>query len=188
MIIGITGGIGSGKSYVCRILRQQGFPVYFCDDHARALMTEDEALKSSIIQLVGEDAYFPDGTINKAVIASFLYENEDNQAKLNALVHPKVKIDFKNWAAIQVSEYIFMESAILFETGFNEMVDKTILVYSREEIRVSRVIQRDKITRIEAFRRMRMQMPESEKMKLADYVIINNGKDNINKQLENIQI
>lgn len=188
MIIGITGGIGSGKSYVCRILRQQGFPVYFCDDHARDLMMEDVELKSSIIQLVGEDAYFADGTINKKTIADFLYENAENQAKLNALIHPKVKNDFKHWAAIQIADYVFVESAILFESGFNEMVDKTILVYSREEIRVARVVRRDRITRLEALRRMKMQMPEAEKMKLADYVIINNGNDNINKQLENIQI
>lgn len=187
MKIGITGGIGSGKTYVSNFLRKQGFPVYSCDDRAKIIMKEDETVKAGLIELVGEEAYLEDGELNKPVIAKYLYESRENQEKIGALVHPRVKSDFEMWCHFQDSEVMFMESAILFESGLSETVDKILYVFATDEVRIRRIIQRDKVTRNEAHARIKAQMPEAVKLKLADYCIINNGNNNIMKQLQNIQ-
>ncbi len=188
MKIGVTGGIGSGKSHVCSILRKQGYPVYNCDDRAKQLMVETPSVKSALTELIGSEAYTEEGELNKEVIAAFLYANEENRAKVDAIVHPCVKNDFRNWAAVQASDFVFMECALLFESGFNDEVDKVLYIYAREDVRIARVIRRDKITREEAYKRLKAQMPEVVKMKLADFCIINNGNNNIVKQLQEVQI
>jgi len=188
MKIGITGGIGSGKTYVSNYLKRQGFPVYNCDDRAKIIMKDDENVKAEIIKLIGENAYLEDGNLNKPVIREFLYASKENQEKIGALVHPQVKDDFLMWCNFQDSEVMFMESAILYESGLADVVDKVIYVFASDEVRMHRIIHRDKITRNEAYDRIRAQMPEAVKLKLADYCIINNGTNNIHKQLQNIQI
>ena len=188
MKIGITGGIGSGKTYVANFLKKKGFPVYSCDDRARIIMKEDETIKAELIQLIGEDAYLEDGNLNKPVIANFLYANKENQEKIGALVHPRVRNDFEMWCNFQDSEVVFMESAILYESGLSDAVDKVLYVFAADDVRIKRIIHRDKITRNEAYARIKAQMPEAVKMKLSDYCIINNGNNNILKQLQNIQI
>lgn len=188
MKIGITGGMGCGKTYICSILRKQGFPVYNCDDRAKRLMKEDEDIKSALIELVGPELYTEDGEINKPVMAAFIYACKENREKVNALVHPRVRSDFNMWCNFQDSEVMFMESALLYESGFETEVDKVIYIYAADEVRIHRIIKRDKINRTEAYIRMKSQLPEAVKMKRADYCIINNGTNNILKQLQSIKI
>ena len=188
MKIGITGGIGSGKTYVATFLKKKGFPVYSCDDRARILMKEDAEIKAEIIKLIGEEAYLEDGNLNKPVIANYLYACKENQEAIGQLINPRIRQDFQMWCNFQDSEVMFMECAILFEAGLADAVDKIIYVFASDEVRINRIIHRDKITRGEAYNRMRAQMPEAVKMKLSDYCIINNGNNNILKQLQNIEI
>lgn len=188
MKIGITGGIGSGKTYVATFLKKKGFPVYSCDDRAKILMKEDAEIKAELIKLVGEEAYLEDGNLNKPVIAKYLYESKENQEKIGQLINPRIKQDFTMWCNFQDSEVLFLESAILFESGLADAVDKVIYVFAADDVRIKRIIHRDKITRMEAYNRMKAQMPEAVKMKLSDYCIINNGNNNILKQLQNIEI
>ena len=188
MIIGITGGMGCGKTYISNVLRKQGFPVYSCDDRARRLMVDDADIKAGLIELVGENAFTDKGELNKPVIAEFLYANKENQEKINALVHPKVKADFQMWSKLQDADVIFMECAILYESGFDQLVDKVLYVYASDDVRIHRIIHRDKLNRMEVTRRVKTQIPEAVKMRLADFCIINNGNNNILKQLQSIQI
>lgn len=187
MKIGITGGIGSGKTCVCDIIKKQGFPVYNCDNRAKQLMVENEDIKEQIINLIGPDAYTEEGKLNKTVVSQYLFSDKEHQDKLNAIVHPVVMKEFSEWADEQFSNLIFIESAILFEAGFRDMVDKVIEVYAAEEIRIIRTIKRDHITREQVKAIMNAQLNETVKMKLADYCIINNGNIDILQQLKQIK-
>lgn len=183
MKIGITGGIGSGKSYICDIISSMGYPVYDCDVRAKVLMTSDNELKSGLTTLIGTNAYNEDGTINKELVAKFLFENKENAAKINGLVHPAVKHDFTNWATEQKSPLVFMESAILFESGFNDVVDLTITVSAPLETRIKRAIQRDNTSKEKVEARIRQQMPDKECQRRADYRIINDGYSDVHEQI-----
>ena len=183
MKIGITGGIGSGKTYVCKIISSLGFPIYDCDTRAKELMSSNKALISSIKQLIGTDSYNNDGSINKEVIAGFLFANKANADKMNQLVHPAVKNDFLQWASEQQSEIVFMESAILFESKFNDVVDHTVAIYAPAEIRLKRAIQRDNTTKEKIESRMRQQLTEQEISWLSDFQINNDGKANVHEQV-----
>lgn len=172
-IIGITGGIGCGKSYVCNKFRQQGYPVYDCDKEAKRIMVEDKNVISQLKQVVGYDAYLPDGTLNVPMIARFLFNSPENQARLNLIVHPAVKDDFKRWAAQQTTDKVFIESAILFEAGFRDSVDLVGFVHAPLETRIQRIMTRDHITREQALQWISRQMADEEKRKLSDFVIEN---------------
>ena len=182
MKIGITGGIGSGKTYVCNIISSLGFPVYNCDTRAKALMATSPALVSEIKQLIGCNAYNNDGTLNKEAIANFLFANKANAQKINQLVHPAVKKDFMQWSSEQKSELVFMESAILFESKFDDVVDCTIAVCAPAELRLQRAIQRDNTSREKVESRMRQQFTDQELQQLSDFQLINDGKADILKQ------
>lgn len=183
MKVGITGGIGSGKTYVCKIISSLGYPIYDCDTRAKELMSSNKALISSIKHLIGTDSYNNDGSINKEVIAGFLFANKANTDKMNLLVHPAVKNDFLQWASEQQSEIVFMESAILFESKFNDVVDHTVAIYAPAEIRLKRAIQRDNTTKEKIESRMRQQLTEQETSSLSDFQIINDGKANVHEQV-----
>lgn len=183
MKIGITGGIGSGKTYVCKIISSLGYPIYDCDTRAKELMSSNKALISSIKHLIGTDSYNNDGSINKEVIAGFLFANKANADKMNQLVHPAVKNDFLQWASEQQSEIVFMESAILFESKFNDVVDHTVAIYAPAEIRLKRAIQRDNTTKEKIESRMRQQLTEQEISLLSDFQINNDGKANVHEQV-----
>ena len=183
MKVGITGGIGSGKTYVCKIISSLGYPIYDCDTRAKELMSSNKALISSIKQLIGTDSYNNDGSINKEVIAGFLFANKANAYKMNQLVHPAVKNDFLQWASEQQSEIVFMESAILFESKFNDVVDYTVAIYAPAEIRLKRAIQRDNTTKEKIESRMRQQLTEQEISWLSDFQINNDGKANVHEQV-----
>lgn len=186
MKIGITGGIGSGKSYVCNILKQRGIPVYNCDDEAKRLMTESPVIRQKLCELLGTHTYI-NNVLNKPVIASFLFASKENGKKINDIVHPVVKNDFTNWAQ-QHSSYpiVVQECAILFESGFDSTVDKTIEVYAPKDIRMMRSIMRDNARQEQIESRMAQQMPEEEKKLRADFCIINDGVQDVTEQIDAI--
>lgn len=192
MKIGITGGIGSGKSYICNILKAKGYPVYNCDDQAKRLMIADENIVKSLTQLIGSEAYNnresqeepPGRTLNKNVIAAFLFDNPNNASKINAIVHPRVKADFAEWASKQCSTTVFMECAILFESGFEDAVDHTILVYADEEKRMLRAMKRDNATEHQIQRRMAQQISGTEACKRADYILDHNDYNTTDAEIQ----
>lgn len=181
--IGITGGIGSGKSVVSRIIASLGFGVYDSDRNANRLMTDSEDVRKSIVDAVGKDAYMSDGTLNKQAVASFLYAGEENRKIINSIVHPAVFSDFESWCAQQNSEMVFVESAILFESGFDAMVDKTVMVYAPEDVRLKRVMSRDRITVEQTQKRISSQMPDEEKSVKCDFVIHNGFNERLVPQI-----
>lgn len=186
IIIGITGGIGSGKSYICRIISSLGFPVYNCDAEAKKLINTNKHIINSLKQLIGESSYDSEGNLNKPIIAQFLFANEENAHKINSVVHPVVKEDFRSWASAQNADLIFMESAILFESGFNDVVDNVITITAPPETRIERTIRRDNTTREQVIARMNQQMQDEERVRLSDYIICNNTNDNVEQQIKTI--
>lgn len=183
--IGITGGIGSGKSYVCQLLKQRGIPIYHCDDEAKRLMVESSTIRQELNQLIGKDAY-RDGQLNKPLIAQYLFADTTHAAQINSIVHPVVKQDFIEWVARQKASTIVQECALLFETEFTDTVDCSILIYAPLDVRLRRVMQRDHATRQQVLARMAQQMDEEEKRKLADFIILNDGTTNLNEQIEEL--
>ncbi len=183
--IGITGGIGSGKSYICKRLQDRGIPVYSCDDEAKRLMTESKIIKKAITQLIGDSAY-TDGRLNKPSIASFLFSDTHNAEKINAIVHPVVKQDFEAWANRQHTDIVAQECAILFESHFEDTVDYTIEVYAPMPTRLQRAMKRDSATAEQIQARMRQQMDEEAKRDKADFCIVNDGLNNIDEEISKV--
>ncbi len=181
--IGITGGIGSGKSYVCHIINGMGFPVYDCDSEAKRLMVANRHIIESLTALIGNEAYLADGNLNKNAVAQYLFRSQENADRINSIVHPVVKDDFLSWASSQQADLVFMESAILFESGFNNAVDYTLAVCAPMETRIQRAMQRDNATRKQIEARMKRQMTDEEIRTLADYLIENDGKADLNEQI-----
>ncbi|MDO5482187.1 MAG: dephospho-CoA kinase [Bacteroidaceae bacterium] len=182
--IGITGGIGAGKSYICNLLKQRGIPVYNCDEEAKRLMGNSPLIKKKLTQIIGENAYTHDNALNKPAIAKFLFANDKNAAIINSIVHPVVKQDFIDWANKQDSGIVVQESALLFESNFDKSVDITIEVYAPTEVRLERAIARDKSSAQQIKSRMAQQMDEEEKRHRADFCIINDGATNLEEQIE----
>lgn len=173
-IIGITGGIGSGKSTVSKFIEELGFPVYDSDFWAKELVNIDENLKSRIIELLGEESYDENGKYNRKFVAEKVFDHQELLLKLNQIIHPAVKIHFENWVNAQNSEFVFKETALLFELKLNESCYQSILVTADENIRIKRVMNRDGRTYREVKEIIDKQMPEVDKVKLADFVIQNN--------------
>ena len=174
-IIGITGGIGSGKSTVSKYIEELGFPVYNSDYWAKELVNFDENLKSKIINLLGENSYDKNGAYDRAYVASIVFENEDLLHELNKIIHPAVKEHFENWVKDQHSEFVFKETALLFELKLNEQCYQSILVTADDNIRIKRVMDRDKKTYREIEAIMQKQMSEKDKIRKADFIIENNS-------------
>jgi dephospho-CoA kinase len=170
MKIGITGGIGSGKSYVCKLLKAHGIEVYDCDQAAKRIIRTSEEVRQKLLQLID--------SLEKADIARFLLESETNAKKIDAIVHPAVFHDFEE------SGYQWMESAILYESGANKLVDRVVVVTAPEEVRIQRVMQRDTISREKALQWMQRQWPQEELRRRADYEILNDGHADLNEQIE----
>ena len=174
--LGVTGGIGSGKTLVCQIFEKLGVAVYDADSAARALMNSHDELKVEIIQVFGEEVYGEDG-LNRAYLADIVFGDREKLMALNKLVHPMVRQDFLHWAELQESSpYVVEEAAILFESGAYAALDQSVLVYAPKELRINRVMKRDGIGREQVLRRMGHQMDEEEKLKMSDHVLINDGK------------
>lgn len=174
--LGITGGIGSGKSLVCRLLEVMGIPVYISDVETKQLMMADASIREGLVALLGEEVYV-DGELNKQLLASYLFGHPDHARQVNGVVHPRVKDDFRHWAQCRASfPVVAIESAILIEAGFTGEVDVVVMVYAPEEVRIARAVKRDSSSRELIEKRVRSQMSDDEKRKRADFIIVNDGE------------
>mgnify|MGYP001049090111 CR=1 FL=1 len=174
--VGITGGIGTGKSLVSRIFEILGVPVYYADEQAKYLMTENTSLRESILQLAGKDAY-NGKSLNRSYLAQVIFNDPEILKKINSLVHPVVQQDFIEWTKKQIqASYVIEEAALLFESGVAEEFDHIIVVDAPLVLRTERIKKRDGLSEEEILNRMNKQIPQSEKVKKADWVIINDEK------------
>ena len=172
--VGVTGGIGSGKSTVCKVFSILGIPVYSADDRAKWLMAHDPVLKSKIVSYFGADSFFSDGTINRSFLAEKVFSNPENVKKINALIHPAVGRDFSRWVDAQTSPYVIKEAALLFESGSADQLDFVIQVSSPLKIRLARVLLRDPHrTGAQVNQIIDQQLPDEQKNELADFIIKN---------------
>lgn len=184
--VGVTGGIGSGKTLVCTVFEKLGIPVYYADIRARWLMNNDRELMEQIRNVLGEEAYV-NGILERKKVAGVVFKDREILDRLNQLVHPVVKEDFRRWSAERKDvPYVIEEAAILFESGSSEGLDETILVYADEEVRIRRVMKRDGSNRDGVQRRMKHQMDEELKIEKADHVIYNNGEEMLLPQIVTI--
>lgn len=183
--IGITGGIGVGKTYVSKLFSKMGVPVFNADIEAKKCLVEDKKLMDDVMLAFGNNVY-SNGVLQKDILASIVFNNEEALSKLNSLVHPVVKQKFENWCKEQNSKIVMKEAAILFESNSNVGLDAVICISADESVRISRVMERDKCSASEVKKRMNKQMGQLEKEKLSDYVIVNNGSELLLPQLVNI--
>lgn len=177
--VAVTGGIGSGKSYVCRLIGRRGIHVYDCDSAAKRIMASSDEIKAALCRVVGDDV-LSEGRIDKAVLASYLLKSEKNAQQINRIVHPAVAEDFIS------SGYSWMECAILFSSGFDKLVDKVVCVTAPLEVRVDRIIRRDNISRDNALEWIGRQMPQEKVKTLSDYEIVNDGVMDVDIQIDKI--
>lgn len=185
MKIGITGGIGTGKSYVCRLLKQRGIEVYDCDEAAKRLIRTSPIIYKGFCQLIGPDAFLcqtdkDEHTLNKAAVTRFLLQSDTHAQAINDIVHPAVFRDFEE-SGIQ-----WMESAILFESGINRLVDKVVMVSAPDEVRINRVMSRDHISREKVMQWMQRQWSQEKVRQLSDFEIVNDGIQPLEPQIETI--
>lgn len=186
-IIGLTGGIGSGKTTVAHFIEEFGFPVYYSDDRAKAIVNESEELKIKIKELLGEDAYDENGLYDRKFVADKVFNNRDLLQQLNEIIHPAVRIDFENWVNQQSKYLVFKETALLFELKLNRQCYKSLLVTAEDNIRIKRVMDRDNKTYREVEAVMEKQMPERDKIKMADCIIYNNTNlEELKEQTEKV--
>lgn len=183
--VGITGGIGSGKTTACKVFEVLGIPVFYADTVAKEIMTQDALLIESVKAAFGNESYFEDGKLNNKHIAGIVFNNEQALAQLNALVHPAVFRAFDAWEATIPStvSYTLKEAAILFESGSYKLCDTTILVTAPYEIKLKRLMQRDGITEEQVKARMDKQLSDEEKAKMADHFIVNDEQQPIIEQV-----
>ena len=170
--VGLTGGIGSGKTTVARIFELLGIPVYYADAAAKAIMNEDESLKALIKEHFGEAAY-TNGVLNRTYISSIVFQNKEKLALLNSFVHPATIRAAEKWMQRQQAAYVIKEAALIFESGSQEGLDLVTGVYAPRQLRMLRTIRRDNINRDEVLKRMNSQINEELKMKLCDFVLYN---------------
>lgn len=179
--IGITGGIGSGKTTICRIFETLGIPVFYADTVAKQIMVTDEILIQGVKEAFGIESYSKDGVLNNKYIAGIVFHNAKELARLNELVHPAVFRAFDEWVKEipQSVPYVLKEAALLFESGSYKMCDQNLLVIAPEEVKIQRVMQRDGVTAELVKARMDKQMSDEEKIKKADHIIYNNETDSL---------
>lgn len=180
--VGITGGIGVGKSFVCKRFAAMGFPVFDCDKESKLLMNTHQVVRFRLTELLGQECYQND-TLNRAFVAEKIFNNPTLKQQVEAIVHPVVAEQFSQWASKQTSPIVLVESAILYESGFDKQVDKVIVVDANTETRIERTMKRDACSKEQAEQRINAQMSNQEKIKKADYIIHNNLGSDINSQL-----
>lgn len=183
--VGITGGIGSGKSTVCEMLAGRGVAVYTADERAKALMATDAALRSSIIEAFGSDAYTAEG-LNRGFLAANVFASPEALARLNGLVHPAVMADFEAWAEQQEGDYVVLESAILFEAALDDRVDVSVAVMAPEALRLERAMARDGASEEQIRARMRNQLSDEERNGRAKFTIVNIVLDDLEEDVEQL--
>ncbi len=184
--VGITGGIGSGKSFICQILQSMGYPIFFSDESAKGLLKSSKIVRKKVIKLLGKAAYSADGEIDRSYIASRIFSDQSLLTEINAIIHPEVRRDFKEWAHNQSAEIVFNEAAIIFETGGFTHFDKTILIVTPKETRIKRVLKRETISIDEIEKRMNNQWSDAQKKPLADFIVYNDDADMILPQINTI--
>ena len=182
-IVGITGGIGSGKTRIVELFESLGVPCYIADREAKRLMNEDPGVKKAIIGLFGNEAY-ASGILDRTLLGNIVFTQPQKLNALNAIVHPAVAKDFKNWVDNQHYPYVIKEVSILFETGGYKQVDKTLLITAPEEKRIARVMQRDASSKKSIIDRMQNQWSDDKKIPLADFVIENNAWEQTEKEVK----
>lgn len=185
IIVGLTGGIGTGKTTVANMFIELGIPIYIADVEAKKLMNSSKVIKRELIQLFGTNTY-SDGKINKAFLADKIFNDKDLLVKMNAIVHPKVKTHFKKWIKIQRSLYVIYEAAILFENGGYKECDYIITVTAPETVRIQRIIQRDNATKQSVKAIMDNQWNDAKKVRLSHFVIENKELSQTANQVQNI--
>ena len=174
-VVGVTGGIGSGKTTVCQIFEHLNVPIYYADSRAKELMASNSDLKADIIKSFGEDSY-TNGQLNRPYLAKLVFTSPEKLALLNSLVHPAVANDFERWLEENDTvPYVLKEAAILFESGAYQDVNTSVLVIAPEDVRLQRVMKRDGSSKEEVLQRMKNQWTQERKAKLADHIINNDG-------------
>ena len=182
MIVGLTGGIGSGKTTVAKQFKKLGIPVYIADEEAKKLMNKSKIIKRKLVELFGEDAYL-NGKLNRPFIANIIFNNKKILEKMNAIVHPRVAKHFKKWVLKQESPYVIKEVAILFENGGYKACDYVITVVAPKDLRIKRLLERDDTSKEKIQSIMKNQWTDDEKAKLSHYVIDNVNLDNTKTQV-----
>lgn len=182
--VGITGGIGSGKSTVCNILKNLGVPVFSSDDVGKYLLNNDDYLKREITKHFDSDMYTSTGSLDRERMAKLVFNNPDELKKLNELVHPRVKAEFDSWCKKNEKKpYVVKEAAILFETGQHKELDKMVTVFCPKEERIRRIMKRDDTNKESIEKRMMHQYSDAERNALASYIIMNDGKEDLLPQV-----
>ncbi len=188
-LIGLTGGIGSGKTMVADMLHTMRIPIYSSDEQGKRIMNKDHKVIQKITDLLGSEAYDDNDVLNSAWIASKVFQDKNLLQQLNAIVHPAVFRDLMEWSQreeIQKASYLIQESAIIFEENLTDRFTATILVVADEETRIERVMKRDQVNREKVISRMKLQWPDEDKIRLADFVIYNDGSGSVIRQLMDI--
>jgi len=183
--VGLTGGIGSGKSTIAKIFEVLGIPVYYADDAAKQIMNTDKQLKEALVKNFGEKTY-EGGQLNRPYLASLVFADKQKLELLNSLTHPATIRDANRWILQQTSPYIIKEAALLFESGANKYLDHVIGVFAPPELRIRRAMERDNTTREEVLQRMSRQMDEEAKMKLCDFIITNDEQHLVIPQVQQL--
>lgn len=181
--VGITGGIASGKSLVASMFELMGVPVYYADKRAKFLIQNKEEIRLEIMELLGIDAYDDNGDYNTKYVASIVFSSPQKLQALNEIVHPKVKSDYLNWVKEQNAPYTLHESALIFEGGFNTLMNKVIMVSASDEIQRKRLIHRDKVSMEVAEKRIKSQLDNEIKKSMSDYIIWNDGSKSLINQV-----
>lgn len=183
--IGITGNIGSGKSYVCKMFENLGIPVFYSDDETKKLYLVP-SVKTLIINRFGNEVYFEDGTLNRKLLSYHLFKNEEAMKFIESVLYPALNRHFDEWCEQQTTPYVLYESAILFEKNYEKFFDKIIFVSAAESIRLQRVMKRNDCSEENVRSRMRLQLNEETKISRADFVIYNDGIKAVEPQVEAI--
>lgn len=184
--VGLTGGIGSGKSTVAKLIEKKGYPVFYSDDVAKSIMTDDAFVVESILQIFGEEAYLSGQQLNRKFLAQRIFSDHSLKEKMNQIVHPAIRKYFKEWSEKHDQPIVFNEAAILFETGAYKNFDYNILVIAPEEIRIKRVMNRDQASREEVLKRIQNQWSDEQKKNLSDFIIQNDGIKDLEEQISEI--
>ena len=185
-IVGVTGGIGSGKTYVCRLLNTMGYPVFYSDTVAKQLLVNNPLIINQIKDIFGKKAYLKNGELNRPYLAEQIFNDKSKLQLMNSIVHPAVRNEFQIWVKAQNCCLVFYESAIIFESGSKSHFDKTILVVAPKKIKIKRLLERDQTQKENIEKRMANQWTDEEKKALADYIIYNNDKDPLLPQIHKI--
>jgi len=183
--IGVTGGIGAGKSMICSVLEQMGYPVFYSDIEAKKIISSNSEVKHQLIELFGSQIFI-NNQLNRTYLASILFSDTTLVEKMNAIVHPKVRETFQEWALNQNSRIVFNEAAILFETGAFKNFDATILLTAPLDVRLKRVAARDNASEEEIMKRINNQWSDDKKMNLATFILVNDDTKSVLNQLETI--